>query len=204
MHSPFERMVVIYEERQGHTTSPRMSNHYDNGGLIVRAGITLDGRTHLYVFARGTVTAVRFMDSCGSGLVSLDQMGISPTTTLTLPLRHGGTLNNRRAASPLVWLVEGVERWDAPGHPQVSSLKIGVETSQIVLSPPDRPSLVQMWKPQAKGAVHALVNGIYLNQHQRVRRSACVIECESIRCPQISRRIQRVPYSPVSPKWLPK
>ncbi|GFT17132.1 uncharacterized protein TNCV_4738521 [Trichonephila clavipes] len=30
--------------------------------------------------------------------------------------RHGGTLNSRRAASLLVWLVE--ERWEAPGHPQ--------------------------------------------------------------------------------------
>ncbi|GFU19496.1 transposable element Tcb2 transposase [Trichonephila clavipes] len=27
-----------------------------------------------------------------------------------VPLRHGGTVNSRRAASPLVWLVEGVER----------------------------------------------------------------------------------------------
>ncbi|GFV15615.1 uncharacterized protein TNCV_4836411 [Trichonephila clavipes] len=35
-----------------------------------------------------------------------------------LPLRHGGTLNSRRAASPLVWWVEGEERWEAPGHPQ--------------------------------------------------------------------------------------
>ncbi|GFV45882.1 uncharacterized protein TNCV_2322411 [Trichonephila clavipes] len=29
-----------------------------------------------------------------------------------------GTLNSRRAASPLVWLVEGEEIWDAPDHPQ--------------------------------------------------------------------------------------
>ncbi|GFU78955.1 uncharacterized protein TNCV_307961 [Trichonephila clavipes] len=35
-----------------------------------------------------------------------------------VPLKHGGTLNNHRAASPLVWLVEGDERWEAPGHPQ--------------------------------------------------------------------------------------
>ncbi|GFW06539.1 uncharacterized protein TNCV_2188721 [Trichonephila clavipes] len=35
-----------------------------------------------------------------------------------VPLRHGGTLNSRRAASPLVWLVEGEERWEAPDHPQ--------------------------------------------------------------------------------------
>ncbi|GFU46624.1 uncharacterized protein TNCV_1546411 [Trichonephila clavipes] len=33
-------------------------------------------------------------------------------------LRHGGTLNSRRAASRLVWLVEGEERREAPGHPQ--------------------------------------------------------------------------------------
>ncbi|GFV33418.1 uncharacterized protein TNCV_4164551 [Trichonephila clavipes] len=29
-----------------------------------------------------------------------------------------GTLSSRRAASPFVWLVEGEERWVAPGHPQ--------------------------------------------------------------------------------------
>ncbi|GFU23257.1 uncharacterized protein TNCV_2559561 [Trichonephila clavipes] len=32
--------------------------------------------------------------------------------------RHGGTLNSRRAASPLVRLVEGKERWEAPDHTQ--------------------------------------------------------------------------------------
>ncbi|GFW86007.1 uncharacterized protein TNCV_1968151 [Trichonephila clavipes] len=52
-----------------------------------------------------------------------------------VPSRHGGTVNSRRAASPLLWLVEGEERWVSPDHPQVSSLNIGVETSQIVLSP---------------------------------------------------------------------
>ncbi|GFV32460.1 uncharacterized protein TNCV_1677461 [Trichonephila clavipes] len=35
-----------------------------------------------------------------------------------VPLWHGGTLKSRRAASPLMWLVEGEERWEAPGHPQ--------------------------------------------------------------------------------------
>ncbi|GFW98657.1 hypothetical protein TNCV_2758361 [Trichonephila clavipes] len=52
-----------------------------------------------------------------------------------VPLRHGGTLNSRRAASSFVWLVDGVERWEAHDRPQVSSLKFGVETSEIVLSP---------------------------------------------------------------------
>ncbi|GFX33590.1 hypothetical protein TNCV_1932571 [Trichonephila clavipes] len=35
-----------------------------------------------------------------------------------VPLWHGGTLNCRRAASPLVRLVEGEERWKAPDQPQ--------------------------------------------------------------------------------------
>ncbi|GFT92894.1 uncharacterized protein TNCV_740541 [Trichonephila clavipes] len=34
------------------------------------------------------------------------------------PSQHGDTLNSRRAASPLVRLVEGEERWEAPNHPQ--------------------------------------------------------------------------------------
>ncbi|GFX37327.1 uncharacterized protein TNCV_76711 [Trichonephila clavipes] len=36
-----------------------------------------------------------------------------------VPSRHGGTLNSRRAATPLVRLVEGEERWEAPDHPKV-------------------------------------------------------------------------------------
>ncbi|GFX03455.1 uncharacterized protein TNCV_4634671 [Trichonephila clavipes] len=35
-----------------------------------------------------------------------------------VPLRHGGTLNSRRTASLLVWLEEGEERREAPGHSQ--------------------------------------------------------------------------------------
>ncbi|GFX26537.1 hypothetical protein TNCV_4535491 [Trichonephila clavipes] len=50
---------------------------------------------------------------------------------LILPLQDGGTLNSRRAASPLVKLEE---KWVAPTTPRVSSLRVGVEPSQIVLS----------------------------------------------------------------------
>ncbi|GFU24569.1 uncharacterized protein TNCV_2265141 [Trichonephila clavipes] len=35
-----------------------------------------------------------------------------------VPLRHGGTLNSRRAASPLAWLVEREERWPVHQPPQ--------------------------------------------------------------------------------------
>ncbi|GFV57274.1 hypothetical protein TNCV_2822911 [Trichonephila clavipes] len=38
-------------------------------------------------------------------------------TLLQVPAWHGGTLNSRRAASPLVRLVEGEERWEASDHP---------------------------------------------------------------------------------------
>ncbi|GFV93772.1 uncharacterized protein TNCV_366721 [Trichonephila clavipes] len=36
----------------------------------------------------------------------------------SVPLRHEGTLNSRRAASLLVWLVEWEERWETPDHPK--------------------------------------------------------------------------------------
>ncbi|GFX35222.1 hypothetical protein TNCV_100291 [Trichonephila clavipes] len=35
-----------------------------------------------------------------------------------LYLLHGGTLSSRQAASPLVRLMEGEERWEAPDHSQ--------------------------------------------------------------------------------------
>ncbi|GFV87450.1 uncharacterized protein TNCV_4034221 [Trichonephila clavipes] len=52
-----------------------------------------------------------------------------------VPSRHWGTLNSHRAASPLVRLVEGEERWEAFDHHRMFSLKIELEPSQIVLSP---------------------------------------------------------------------
>ncbi|GFV36744.1 uncharacterized protein TNCV_2649881 [Trichonephila clavipes] len=36
-----------------------------------------------------------------------------------VPSRHGGTLNSRRATSPLVRLVEGEEKREASDHPQI-------------------------------------------------------------------------------------
>ncbi|GFV36745.1 hypothetical protein TNCV_2649891 [Trichonephila clavipes] len=47
-----------------------------------------------------------------------------------VPSRHGGTLNNREAASLLVRLVAGDEKWKAPDpYPRVFFLKIEVEQS---------------------------------------------------------------------------
>ncbi|GFX04160.1 uncharacterized protein TNCV_3973091 [Trichonephila clavipes] len=58
------------------------------------------------------------MSGCPSGILGL---GWNPGEGMDVckcivPSRHGGTLNSRRAASPLVRLVEGKERWEAPGH----------------------------------------------------------------------------------------
>ncbi|GFU38447.1 uncharacterized protein TNCV_2434001 [Trichonephila clavipes] len=51
-----------------------------------------------------------------------------------VPSRHGGTLNSRRAASPLVWLVKEEERREASDNSQkVLPLNWG-GPSQIVLS----------------------------------------------------------------------
>ncbi|GFU02425.1 transposable element Tc1 transposase [Trichonephila clavipes] len=47
-----------------------------------------------------------------------------------VPSRHGGSLNSRRAASPLVRLVEEKERWEAPGHPRCPPLKLGFKRTK--------------------------------------------------------------------------
>ncbi|GFU65677.1 uncharacterized protein TNCV_636001 [Trichonephila clavipes] len=48
-----------------------------------------------------------------------------------VPSRHRSTINSHRATSPLVSL--GLERWEAPDHPQVSSFKIGrIEPNRTV------------------------------------------------------------------------
>ncbi|GFU18194.1 hypothetical protein TNCV_2033441 [Trichonephila clavipes] len=51
-----------------------------------------------------------------------------------VPLRHGGTLNSRRAASPLVRLVEEEERLNL-AIPRGFFLKSEMEPSEIVFSP---------------------------------------------------------------------
>ncbi|GFT88332.1 hypothetical protein TNCV_5074331 [Trichonephila clavipes] len=63
------------------------------------------------------------------------------------PSRHCGTLNSRRAASRLMSLVEGEERWETLTPPGVFSLKIGAEQSKITLSPAWRSKLRQKSSP---------------------------------------------------------
>ncbi|GFW31407.1 hypothetical protein TNCV_3416631 [Trichonephila clavipes] len=53
-----------------------------------------------------------------------------------MPLQHGGTLNSRRAASPLMRLVEGEERWEAPDSLGCFPSKLGWnQAKKTVLSP---------------------------------------------------------------------
>ncbi|GFU52510.1 uncharacterized protein TNCV_2115071 [Trichonephila clavipes] len=61
---------------------------------------------------------------------SLTGLGLNPGEDMDvckclMPSQHGGTLNSRRAASPLVRLMEEDERWEALTLLRVFSLKIG-------------------------------------------------------------------------------
>ncbi|GFU85169.1 hypothetical protein TNCV_1554321 [Trichonephila clavipes] len=80
-------------------------------------------------------TAVSDAD-CGTvGLGSNPGEGMNVCKYI-VPLRHGGTLSSHRAVSPLVWLMDGEERWEASDPPpQGVSLKIGMEPCQIFLLP---------------------------------------------------------------------
>ncbi|GFU40273.1 uncharacterized protein TNCV_1733731 [Trichonephila clavipes] len=73
MSSKQSRCTFIWIEPGTHNrfTNAQEIDHYDNGGLTTWAGITLDGRTHLHVFERGTATAVRHSDEVLEPYVSL-------------------------------------------------------------------------------------------------------------------------------------
>ncbi|GBN82143.1 Transposable element Tcb2 transposase [Araneus ventricosus] len=56
----------------------REIDHYGGGGLMVWAGIMLDGRTHLHVFKRGTVTRVMYRDEILEPYVRLFKAAVGP------------------------------------------------------------------------------------------------------------------------------
>lgn len=56
----------------------REIDHYGGGGLMVWAGIMLDGRTPLHVFDRGTVTSVRYRDEVLEPYVRLFRGAVGP------------------------------------------------------------------------------------------------------------------------------
>ncbi|GBM88856.1 Transposable element Tcb1 transposase [Araneus ventricosus] len=55
---------MIWREPETSYRAPNIveRDHYRGGGLLVWAGIATNGRTDLYVFAGGSVTAVRYRD----------------------------------------------------------------------------------------------------------------------------------------------
>ncbi|GBO03204.1 hypothetical protein AVEN_228326-1 [Araneus ventricosus] len=60
----------------------RVIDHYGGGGLIVSAGIMLDGRTPLHVFERGTLTGVRYRDEILEPYVRLFRGAVGPELIL--------------------------------------------------------------------------------------------------------------------------
>ncbi|GBN53458.1 hypothetical protein AVEN_38562-1 [Araneus ventricosus] len=60
----------------------REIDHYGGGGLMVWAGIMLDGRTPLHVFERGTVTGSRYRDEILGPYVRLFRGTVGPAFIL--------------------------------------------------------------------------------------------------------------------------
>ncbi|GBN66187.1 Transposable element Tcb1 transposase [Araneus ventricosus] len=58
------RIAMIWREPGTHYWAPNIVEryHYRGGGLLVWAGVATNGRTDLYMFAGGSVTAVRYRD----------------------------------------------------------------------------------------------------------------------------------------------
>ncbi|GFW48297.1 hypothetical protein TNCV_1108601 [Trichonephila clavipes] len=69
-----------------------------------------------------------------------------------MPLRHEGTLNRSRAASPLVRLVAEEERWDAPDNLQDVLLQNwgGTEPKRIVTSVGLSIKYLERGRPEAR------------------------------------------------------
>ncbi|GFW15440.1 uncharacterized protein TNCV_4655801 [Trichonephila clavipes] len=85
-------------------------------------GAPSEGATYAWMAAdaavgctRAILTMWRCSRRLGLGSSSGEDMDVCKCI---VPLRHGVTLNSRRAASPLVWLVEEEKRWEASDHPQ--------------------------------------------------------------------------------------
>ncbi|GFU81354.1 uncharacterized protein TNCV_3583361 [Trichonephila clavipes] len=88
----------------------------------VDRGVPREGATCAWMAADETVGCTRAFLRCG-GLT--DEWSIEGVQSLLfvittdihvckciVPSLHGGAINSRRAASPLVWWVEGKERWE--------------------------------------------------------------------------------------------
>ncbi|GFS68460.1 hypothetical protein TNCV_4583931 [Trichonephila clavipes] len=70
---PYESAAGIYGETRTHCLPSNVQeiDHYDSRVLMVWTGVTLDGHTHFYVYARGTMTAVRYRDEVLESYVHL-------------------------------------------------------------------------------------------------------------------------------------
>ncbi|GFX30799.1 uncharacterized protein TNCV_656851 [Trichonephila clavipes] len=104
--------------------------------VTLRHGVTINSRRS----SSPLVRVVELKDNCKYGIVVYGTamlttepygMGSNPGEGMDfckciVPLRHGGTLNSRRTAFPLVRLVEWEERCEANDHPPGCSIsKLG-------------------------------------------------------------------------------
>ncbi|GBN89464.1 hypothetical protein AVEN_258462-1 [Araneus ventricosus] len=72
--------MFIWREPGTHylPSNVREIDHYGEGGLMVWAGIMLDGRTPLHVFERGTVIGARYRDEILEPYVRLFKGAVGP------------------------------------------------------------------------------------------------------------------------------
>ena len=71
------RRTFIWRE-PGTRYLPSNVDNYGGGGVMVWAGIMLDGRTPLHVFDRGSVTGVRYRDEVLEPYVRLFRGAVGP------------------------------------------------------------------------------------------------------------------------------
>ncbi|GFV94372.1 uncharacterized protein TNCV_3352101 [Trichonephila clavipes] len=98
-----------------------MAWSHTNSPVRVKAKRTISTRKSHYV-----LHPVEWLAQLCLGSNPVEDMAVCKRI---VPSRHGGTLNSRRAASPVVSLVEGKERWDPLTTPRVFTLKIGMKPS---------------------------------------------------------------------------
>ncbi|GBM53287.1 hypothetical protein AVEN_52312-1 [Araneus ventricosus] len=79
LNTDFRRTFIWREPGTRYLPSNvREIDHYGGGGLMVWAGIMLDGRAPLHVFERGTVTGVRYRDEILEPYVRLFRGAVGP------------------------------------------------------------------------------------------------------------------------------
>ncbi|GBM39741.1 Transposable element Tc1 transposase [Araneus ventricosus] len=91
-------------------------DHYGGGGLMVWAGIILDGRTPLHVFERGTVTGVRYWDEILEPYVRLERYVFKGAVGLEFILMDDNARPHRALLVDEFLESEDIRRMDWPAR----------------------------------------------------------------------------------------